>query len=497
MADYYVWSGATGAGTGASWADAYTTLTGALAGATGTGPHNIIVDSALAESVAAAAANITAATAGATINIQSVNRGGRTTGTGHDGLLSGASVSTANTYAINIANTRSQTLTISGVTFAANGGASASNNINVATTAAVDAVVEMVNCTMTINGTAAAVGVYLGPAGSASNVRAARIRMKDCTINGANRTTGSIIFLQSAEATITGLTTGYSGANKPAQLFAVTSSSDRGSYEITDSDLSGFNTSSGNLVLLTNFTHRLAFANCKLSPSVGFVTGTWFNSVGSITWVNSDSGDTKVVFRHENQLGTATHDVTYYRTNGAKMYGSGMGLKVVTSATCSESNPFVLPLFFRALSASGSSTTFAVEMLRASAVPTDRESWLEISYISDSGFPLGTAATSRNATPYTGTGANLTSSSESWAGSLSGGTACKMTVTATPSEVSLIRARISYAKPSDTVYVDPCVTISGQTDGPTINWQMAGVRNVEPAGASGYYVGSVCDMIGA
>ena len=98
MADYYVWSGATGTGDGSTWANAYTTLLGAVAGATGTGPHNIIVDSALNESPAGIA-NIGAATAGATINIQSVNRGGRTTGTGHDGLQSGATLSTANTFA--------------------------------------------------------------------------------------------------------------------------------------------------------------------------------------------------------------------------------------------------------------------------------------------------------------------------------------------------------------------------------------------------------------
>jgi hypothetical protein len=32
MASYYVWSGATGTGTGASWANAYTTLTLAFSG---------------------------------------------------------------------------------------------------------------------------------------------------------------------------------------------------------------------------------------------------------------------------------------------------------------------------------------------------------------------------------------------------------------------------------------------------------------------------------
>ena len=202
-------------------------------------------------------------------------------------------------------------------------------------------------------------------------------------------------------------------------------------------------------------------------------------------WVNSDSADTRVFYRVDNARGTLTYDTTYYRTNGAKMYASGIGLKLVTTATCTESNPFRVPFFFRGLSASGSSTTFAVECLRASAAPTNREMWLDLSYVSDAGFPLGTVGTSRNATPYTGTGASLTSSSETWAGSLSGGVTSKAVVTVTPQERSLIRGTISYGKASDTVYLDPCVTISGQTDGPSVAWSQFGVFASEPAASGG------------
>lgn len=479
MADYYVWGGATGAGTGASWADAYTTITAALAGATGAGPHNLIVDYQLAESVTSAAVNLNAATSGGTIAIISVDRGGRTTGTAHDGYKAGAAISVGtNAFAVNIGTARSQTMIIKGVTVTGNSGTSASNAFNIANTTGTDVDVQLLNCSISCPGSSTSAIFAIG-AIAGSTARRQRVRIADTSFAIANRTTGAGIQLDNASLEISGMTVSYAGANKPAQLFTTGATDRCGQAVIKNSDLSGFNTTSGAYFLLTNLVGRWEVFNCKLSSTPSITTGSWPNAVGSICLVNTDSADTKVQYRYQNQRGTVTDETTYDRTNGAKMYGAGIAWKIVTTASCTEHTPFMLPAISRVL-ATAQSTTLGVELLSATQY-TDREVWARIDRISDASFPLGSEYSSRNATPFVGTGVNLTGSSEGWAGSLSGGIAQKIATTVTPSEVSKIRAQVFVGVASATLYLDPCLLISGQTDGPRVSWEQSGeAGNDEP-----------------
>lgn len=489
MADYYVWSGATGAGTGATWADAYTTLTAALAGATGAGPHNIIVDSALNETTSAAAANINAATAGATIAILSVNRGGRTTGTGHDGVTKGATISAPNTFAVNIGTARTQTLYVEGLIMQTNTGTSASNAVNIGNTANTDAVVTIANCTLSALGSSTSSAITFGPLASSSSITA-QITVRDTVLTTRNNATGGAIVLNQCRLSMMGVTHAYGGANRTAQLFTSGPGS-RCDVLIQDSDLSGFSTTSGAYVLLTNLQGILRFVNCKLSGTPGLETGTWPNGAGEVSWVNSDSGDTRINYRVSKPQGILTHEATYYRTNGAKMYGAGIGWKLVTLARCSEADPFVTPFIVRGLT-TAQSTTFGVELMRGNAtLLTNRQAWFRYDRITDASFPLASMYSSRGE-PFITAGTNLSSSSETWAGSLANATPQKISHTSTPSELSPIRAQLLYAVASDTVYFDPCVLISGQTDGPTAAWLADGsVWNSEPAAASSAGGGSV------
>jgi hypothetical protein len=483
MADYYVWSGATGAGTGASWADAYTTLAAALTGATGTGPHNILVDSALSETTSAAAANVNAATAGATLAILSVNRGGRTTGTGHDGILKGATFSAPNTFAMNIGTARSQTLHIEGMVLQANSGTSASNVINIANTANTDVAIMLTNCSITSQGSSSGAIISMGPTG-VSNAITPSITIRDTLLTTRNNAGGGAISLNNCRVFMIGITHAYAGANKSAQLFTSGTGS-RCDVTIQDSDLSGFNSTSGAYVLLTNMQGIIRFVNCKLSGTPGLETGTWPSGAGEIDWINADSGDTRITYRVSKPQGILTHDATYYRTNGAKMWGAGIGWKLVTLARCSEAEPFVSPFIVRALT-TAQSTTFGLELMRGNTtLLTNRQAWMRYDRITDALTPLGSMYSSRGE-PFITAGANLSSSSETWAGSLANATPQKITHTSTPSELSPIRAQFVYAVASDTVYIDPCVLISGQTDGPSAYWLTDGtVWNSEPAAAGG------------
>lgn len=487
MADYYVWSGATGAGTGASWADAYTTLTAALAGATGAGPHNILVDSALSETTTAAAANVNAATAGATIAILSVDRGGRTTGTGHDGILKGASISAPNTFAVNIGTARSQTLYLQGMVLQTSNGNSASNILNIGNTANTDVAITIADCTIGAIGSSTSSVINFGPTGAAG-ATTPLIMLRDTVVKTKSNTTGAAINLGQCRLFAAGITHAYGGASKAPQLFTALAGT-RCDVTISDSDLSGFDSSGGAYVLLTNLQGIIRFAtNCKLSSTPGLETGTWPSSAGEVLWVNSDSGDTRIQYRCSKPQGILTHDATYYRTNGAKMWGAGIGWKLVTTARCSEADPFVTPLIARGLT-TAQSTTFGVELMRGNTtLLTNRQAWFRYDRITDASFPLGSMYSSRGE-PFITAGTNLASSSETWAGSLANATPQKISHTSTPSELSPIRAQFVYAVASDTVYFDPCVLISGQTDGPSAYWLADGsVWNSEPATGGGVIV---------
>jgi hypothetical protein len=282
----------------------------------------------------------------------------------------------------------------------------------------------------------------------------------------------------------TGCTHSYAGVNKSPQLFG-SSNGTRPQATFQDCDWSGFNSTSGAYVNLAALYGMLRFFNCKLSSTPGLETGTLPTRAGEVCWINSDSADTRNVFRLVRAEGTLIQDSTYYRTNGAKMWSSGIAWKLVTNANCTETTPFVCPFIVRSLT-TAQSTTFSLELMRGNAtLLTDRQAWMRLERVNDASFPLGAMATTRNAAPFIGTGSNLTSSSEAWAGSLANATPQKIATTLTPAELSPIRAQFVYAVASDTVYIDPALVISGQTDGPSVLWAVDGSAwNGEPSSGS-------------
>ena len=115
----------------------------------------------------------------------------------------------------------------------------------------------------------------------------------------------------------------------------------------------------------------------------------------------------------------------------------------------------------RAASLTGSPITVTVEILRDSATAlTDAEIWLEVSYLSASGTPLGAVARNIAADVFT-TPANQASSSETWTTTgMSNPNTQALAVTFTPQMAGFLMARVMLAKASTTVYVDPKLTVT-------------------------------------
>ena len=198
--------------------------------------------------------------------------------------------------------------------------------------------------------------------------------------------------------------------------------------------------------------------DCKLSSTPSFTTGSFpTGSCASITKINSDSGDTKIVFEYRNPYGTITANASIYANNSVQMNGTPVSWEVVTTSLASEFTPFIVPVF-EMWNDSTSAQTLNFKLIHDSATNLhDRNCWGELSYVSDASFPLGTMVSSRNAQPFDGAAADLASDSETWTGTGGFGNPNKQKIpfTFTAAEKSGLVARLNVGVASKTLYLVP------------------------------------------
>lgn len=468
MATYYV-SSADGsdADNGTTWALAKATIAGALAVATADGDV-IFVDSAHAEtSGASTAITWNVATANAHVAIISVNRNGSTT-TGHSGWLAGATATVGTAAAFNIGTSGAQRLFIYGITMRTDTGNSNANDFNLATAtaAAVWVSVHFMNCTLACRGSNAG-GLHTWGTSNAASVTVPLIRLENCSVvlpdssnsaQGINFASGRILWINTTVA--------FQGANKPPQLFRISASGGSMSratwVDIIDSDLSGFN--AGAIVTAAGLEDGVwRFRNCKMASGVTYTTGT-FPAYGcaEIIVERTDDADTTYVLEHHNRLGSVTADIAVYADGGAEFEGAGISWKIVTNATCKESDPFVTQLVER-YSSSTSSIAVGFRIAHDSATDlNDRNLWPEIEYASDASFPKGTLKSGRNAQPFDGSAADWANNTDAWTGTGGFSNLNRQTVeqTFTPAAGSRLKGRLVVGATSKTLYVDPLLRIT-------------------------------------
>jgi hypothetical protein len=209
--------------------------------------------------------------------------------------------------------------------------------------------------------------------------------------------------------------------------------------------------------------------NCKLPAS-------WSGSLinGAITgygaWVemhNCDAGDTNYRFRVQDYTGQINSETAIYRTGGASDGTTPISWRLATGANVAFPTTIMetpeLPAVWN--TSVGSSKTATVEIVQdgASAL-TDGEVWLEVQYLSASGFPLSSFVSDRKGLLAAGTA--QTTSAAAWNGDTGTGpngsttwNTLKLECTFTPQEAGYIQARVYLAKPSTTVFVDPKITV--------------------------------------
>lgn len=475
-------------GDGSTWSSGKTSITLALASATVTNTI-IYVDSAHS-STTVAAINYNLAGAGLHISIISVDRCGLT-GTGNCGWLPGATeTEDTNTTPFNIATTaQNQSWFIYGLTVRGDNGNSSANDINIGVVAAasgnrVDIVLS--SCTLSNRATSATAEIRIGMDGSSAASGQTRIQCFDCRVNGQDVTSGNIISFGLGVIEFVRLTAGFSGANKPAGLFSFDADAGGAQVSVTDSDLTGYDKSGGAYVVLTELTQDFVIRNCKLHPTPGITSGTSVSDSAALYVINSGTS-TLPTYSCYKRLGTLTLNSSIYYSNGTRFNSSPFSWKIVTTGSASEGTPFISPWLMRwSGNTSSMSGSFAVTS-DSTTVFNNVNMWGEIEYVSSTTLPLGGYIVQRSSTPFVGTpGASWATDSNVWVGtgSFTNVNNNILTSSFTPGQASLLRGRLNIASPSQTIYLDPQLTLSTEPINPSVAFDEVGAMVIQPGATS-------------
>lgn len=440
--------------TGATWALAKATLTGAAAiDAAG---DTIFVSQAHAETTAASIAFAIAGTVAAPSQILAANDAAEPPTT-----LSTASVTT--TGAGNI--TLTGVFYCYGIAFNCGTGATGGVRINVSNAAAAGNRQVYEACDFNIPETG--VGNLLR-IGNASPVNA-DAEFINCRFRvGVNSTQIQVI----ARTRITG-GSWISGTTTPTTIFTTILG---GPYDLVveNHDFSNLGAAVNLFAGGAAVTHgKAVFRNCKLPA-------TWTGSLWSSTptnpglraeMYNCDSTDTNYRLWVEDYAGSTKSETIVIRTGGASDGTTGLSWKMVSSANARYPTVKLESPEIMQWNSTLTALTATVEIVHDINVVggqgagtgsrfQDDEIWLEVMYLGTTGFPLGTWIRDSKANVLAAA-ADQTDSTEAWTTTgLTTPQTQKLSVTFTPAKIGYIVARVVVAKAGKTIYVCPKLTVA-------------------------------------
>jgi len=448
MADVYVWSGATGSGTGANWANAFTTLTAAVVGmAAGS---RVFVANDHNESTAGPVFIVFPGTPTNPNQVLCVNRAGSVPPVSAD----------LRTTAI-ITATGTSTLTISkgsayfyGITFS---NASTGNQQLIVGDPSGAYVFIFDTCTLKVTSTTGGI-IALGSSTSTNAVNdSGQIILKNtnCYFNSAN---AGIAISGSPAIWLGGAVQNLGPTNLFAPGGGVTWLP---MMEVRDVDLSLVGASSY-LVNASNINTPgfFKFTNCKLSASLGGVMTGTIAGTGqvAIDMIVSDSGTATYREEHYEYSGSIIQETTVVRSGGASDGTTPKSWKMATTSGAAYLLPLTSSDIFQWVPSTGSHT-LTIEVINDGVTLKDNEIWMDLEYMGSSSTPLGTYATT--ASDVLASGASVATSTATWTTTgISSPVKQKLSTTVTINQAGWFRARVNLARASQTVYVDPLATVA-------------------------------------
>lgn len=446
MANRYIWSGATGTGTGADWANAHTTTAASITASTAGDTHFWAHDHA--ESTAAALTLTPKGTAAAPDKFLCVNRAGSVPPVAAD-LATTASITTTGNNALNVNN---------GYFYAygliLNAGSGSTTGSVVLTAGGQGAIWEA--CAFNLMSTFASVNSNICP----TSTGRAFSYWRNCSVSFGNAVQyirGDTMGKWTWE-NLPGAAAITAGSTYPTSL---TGNAASGTSVIRWRGLDLSALGSGKTLISAGIcSGSVELVNCKLGASVTVAAVPSGPQLATVDAINCDSSGTNYRTERYQYQGTLTTEIVIVRTGGASDGTTPFSWKIVPTSNNELISPFETLEGSIWNDTTGSAKTLTVHCVTDNVTLTDAEIWLEVEYLGSSATPVSSFVNDGVATVLT-TGASQASSTETWTTTgLTTPLKQKLEVTFTPQMKGPIRWRVKYAKTSTTVYVCPKAELS-------------------------------------
>jgi hypothetical protein len=223
---------------------------------------------------------------------------------------------------------------------------------------------------------------------------------------------------------------------------------------VRDGDISSY--TAGGLVDVAAWLTDITFFNLVVHATPTVTINTWLaGSNASITLQNVDSGNTDYEFQYTTGTGTLTADAGVFKNSGATFNGTPVSWKVVTTAACTEFNPFRTP-YMQIWDTTNTSQTATVSIAQASGATglTNRNCWAIIDFGASGTTTKYTFQSSRATQPFVAAGSTWATDTATWTGIATPVVQLIDTGALTASRDGLLRGQIAIAIATTTVYLD-------------------------------------------
>lgn len=437
MADVALWSGATGAGNGTSWADAYTTLAAVIT-AQGNNPTRVFVASDHVELTGGAITfplNYLNA-----YRIISVDRA-----SGFPPTVEQAGARIGSTNATNL--TLNNSFYSKGVFWTAGEGSTAKRDL-IIDCSPTHSIVRIVGGGIELRNTGSGSRVTLGTTATNRNTH---FQLENAEIRFGNA--GQGIQMQAGRLSIKDGALAGSAITEFIKTFNATAA---------DVDVSGLNMASGAVAmnLIASGTPGMGLAKFD---SIKMPT-SWTGSIMAtppvqgglrVIATNVDSADTNYRTMAVGWSTSLRTDTAIFRPGTHWDGMTPVSWSITTGLMAYPLVVFDAPTMLVWNETTGSPVTVTIHVLTDGVTLKNDEAWLEVMYLDDAGFPLGALASDERPSQLAAA-ADQDASTATWTTTgITTPVKQKLSVTFTPREKGYIQARVRVARPSSVIYVCP------------------------------------------
>ena len=444
MADVALWSGATGAGNGTSWADAYTTLAAAITGQ-GNNPTRVFVASDHSELVSASLTFPTGPT-----NIYQLISSDRTSGFPPTVEQAGARIGSTNSTNLTILNS----FYSKGVFWTAGENSTATRNLVIDCSPSYS-IVRIVGGGIGLKNTGAGSRFIFGTGATNRNTK---FIFENAEIRFGSA--GQGFQMQAASLSIKDGALAGSAITEFIKTFSAVAAD----VDVYGLNMSSASTSMNLLAVNLNGVGQVKFDSCKMPAgwTGGIVSGSALLQGGLKTMmINCDSADTNYRLITTGWGAALRTETAVYRTGGASDGVTPISWRIATNATTTYPLiNFDAPPITLWNDVTGSPATVSIEVLTDGVTLKNDDAWLEVQYLDDAGYPLG-ALVSDERPSQLAAAADQDASTATWTTTgITTPVKQKLSVTFTPREKGYIQARVRVARPSSVIYVCPQLEVA-------------------------------------